>query len=579
VTGGSRRGVLFLPWLLVVLGLLVVALAVLLLAPAPEPLPQSETLRSLGSPGEADADVSNPPAAPLAPAELSAAGVPPLPGEGDLRVELRFRGAGEPWELPDLPGVLTGTVRTVAGEPLPGARLTLVGGLQDGRFTVADAEGRYRFDHLLPGTVFVRVVSPRHPPVERMQRVLARAATRRDFVLADTQPVEIRVLDHEGKPLAGAEVLESRGLRSARTDDEGVAVLADVPGGPRVVVDLRAEGHVPVRYQLNVHPGLLAHGPVELPPLPQGGTLRVRVRSWPGGPPPRVTVVPRATGPGPFLPAWELWQDVPVGREGLVTLEDVPTTHLLDVRVFHPSGVADPVQRSVRPNPGRSPALATFTVRSRVADVSGRVVDESGRGLPGARLVLEALRPAAVLARLYPGLAEAPTAVPMPVPGPVRRLLRTEADGAFRFAVADHPQGTGPLVLTASAPGRVPQRVLVRTANRRLTLTLPPVAPDAALTLVRRDGGTLPTARWFLDGVEIAAEPGGSELPEGLEGEARDWLAALLAAARRSPDGQRVTGLAPGVYEVVVLRGGVPLGQWEAFEVRGDATLDLSPVR
>jgi hypothetical protein len=377
-----------------------------------------------------------------------------------------------------------------------------------------------------------------------MQRVLARSATRRDFAVGGPVPLRLLVKDFEGKPLKGVLVLADLGERQGVSDENGMVVVDGVPAGPRVLVDLRAEGHVPVRYELNLHGGLT--GPIELPPLPKAGQLRIAVRSWPGGPPPQVTVVPRADGPGPYQPAWELWQGIEVNREGFVELTGLPTTSLLDIRVVHPMGTSDPPLRTIRPS-AEYAAVAEFVVRRSSASIEGVVQDENGAPVEGALAVLAAVRPDLVLQRLYPGLAESPTSVPLPVPGAMRRNVTTNADGRFRMAVGDHPDGTGHLVLTVSKEGFRPRTVEVRTASDETVLTLTRAVRASALRLVRTDGGDLPPARFLLEGAEAPAEAG------------------------------RLGELWPGFYEVLVTRGGLQLLYREAFWIESDTSLDLSP--
>lgn len=533
------RGALPLaPLLLLLAGLVLLALGWLFLAdggPAapPEPAPPP-------APAAAEQD-------PVAPATLGTLAPGVLPGEGDLRVELRWLGAkDDAREAPQLPGRMEGVVLGPTGQPVAGARLTVVGGPQDGRSARTDADGFYSLGQLLAGTHFFALEGPSLPRTVTMQRVLARAATRRDFAVGGALPLRIMVKDSAGKALAGAEVLANLGEQRGVSGEDGVALLENVPAGPRVLVDLRAAGHVPVRYEVNFHGGG-GGAPIELPPLPKAGALRVAVRSWPGGPTPSVTVVPRATGPGPFQPAWETWQDVATDREGLVELTGLPTTHLLDVRVTHPMGTADPPLRALQPSADFA-AVAEFVVRRSSASVEGLVVDEGGTPVPGARATVSATRPDLILERLYPGLAETPTALRLPVPGALRRSVAADAEGRFRIAIGDHPEGTGHLVLTVEQEGFRPARVEVRTATRETVVRLVRAARASGLNLVRRDGGDLPDARFVLDGAEVAGA-----------------------------DGASLGELWPGFYEIAVMRGTRELLHRAEFWIEGATELDLSP--
>jgi hypothetical protein len=526
------------PLLVMLLG--AVALVLAWVAFAPEPPAPPTPAPELASPDAA--------APPVTPGTLGTLAPGLLPGEGPLRVELRWLGVrDEARAAPQLPGRLEGLVIGPQGLPVAGALVTVMGGPQDGRFARADELGRYSLGQLLGGTHFFAIEGAGMARAVLMQRVLERAVTQRDFVVGGTTELRLLVRDHEGKPLAGARVSTDRGVREGVTGEDGVALVPEVPSGPRVLVEMRAEGFVPSRYELNLAAQFHTAEPIEVPPLARGGSLRVAVRSWPGGPPPTVTVVPRATAPVGIQPAWERWQEVPVDREGFLMLEGLPTTHLLDVRVVHPMGTAEPPLRALRPS-ADTPALAEFVVRASSASVRGVLTDETGAPVADALCVLSSLRPDLVLAQLYPGLADAQTALPLPVPGALRRAVRSGADGSFLFAVGDHPDGTGALLLSVSKEGFRPARAEIRTLGQDASLRLTHAARASALTLVRRDGGELPPAHFVLDGEERPAAETGA-----------------------------LGELWPGFYEVLVMRGTTPVLHRAEFWIEGRTELDLSP--
>ncbi|MDA1259920.1 MAG: carboxypeptidase-like regulatory domain-containing protein, partial [Planctomycetota bacterium] len=525
------------PLLVTLLGVLVLALA--WVAFTPDPARPEE-------PG--GAGVSTDGAPRPEPGALGALAPGLLAGQGPLRIELRWLGARDDARAaPQLPGRLEGQVIGPQGTPVSGALITVMGGPQDGRFTRADALGRYSLGQLLSGTHFFVVEGASFGRTVRMQRVLERAVTRRDFIVGATTEMRIIVRDHEGKTLAGARVSADRGARSGVTDEAGIALVPDVPSGPRVVVEIQADGFVPSRYELNLAAAFRGNEPVEIPPLERGGSLRVAVRSWPGGPLPRVTVVPRSTAPVGIQPAWERWQDVEVDREGFVILDGLPTTHLLDVRVMHPMGTAEPPMRALRPS-AETAALAEFVVRRSSSNVGGKISDENGAPVEGAACVLSSLRPDLVLSRLYPGLGEAQTALPLPVPGALRREVRSSADGSFLFAVGDHPDGTGSLLLTVTMEGFRPARSEIRTLGQDASIRLTRASRTSALVLSRRDDGEIPSASFVLDG---------EEQPDAAHGE--------------------LGGLWPGFYEVLVVRGELQLLHREEYWIEGRTNLDLSP--
>jgi len=459
-----------------------------------------------------------PPAPPPAPAPadpadapqaLSAAGAAelrPLPGEGDLVVELRYLGASqEPETLVQHPGEMRGLVLGDQGQPVPGARLRVRGGPQDGLVADADSQGAFRMMGLLPGTHLFEI-EVAGLVAARQQRVLSRAPTRRDFFVGLLTSLLIEVRGHDAKPVAGALVDVGFGRQLLESDEEGRVFFAGVPRGPRVLVGARAEGYVPLRLEMNLMPRNPNGDPVVLQ-LPRAGRIRGQVGSWPGHPLPTVTVVPREDRPGSYSVAWDQWHQVPVGPDGHFELDGLPTTRVVDVRVFHPRGVAEPPMRTVRPD-AATPATVRFNILRRDTRIAGRVVDPDGNGVAGAQVLLEAAEPAKVLGRLYPGLAEGPVSAVLPTPAALRRELRSASDGGFDFDYGDHPKGSGHLVLRASKDGYATASSLVRNARSNYSLVLRPIERRSAVVLVANSGAPMPEVRWFLDGARVPGAAG-----------------------------------------------------------------------
>jgi hypothetical protein len=473
--------------------------------------------------------------------EYLEAGPQPLRGTGPLIVEMRWLGAfGAATEEREGTATLLGHVVDELGNPLPGAALRILGGPQDGKTTLSSRNGAYRFPGLVPGSQFLEIKVPGRLPVVRIQRAGALRPFSRDFVVGGPVAIDVTILDHEGKPLGGAKVETDLGTQTAFTDDEGWARLARVPASPRTPLDIRAKGHVPIRYELDlVGPAQGGLIKVALPALTKSSSIQGRVKSWPGGNLPRVTVVPRARKPGPIQPIWETWQGVEVDSSGRFLLEGLPF-QVVDVRVFHASGVADPRVRTVRPSP-EFPTTVDFVIRPGKGRVHGKVLDGAGKPLGGILLSLEAQNPAAVLARLYPGLEQTPGLVRLPVPAAIRRTMVTKKSGAFDFAVGDHPKGSGQLLLKAEGPGWAPLRQPVKAAQDGLSLRMRPESRNGAISLEARSGVQIPPSDWYLDGEVMASQ----------------------------------AGLQEGTYAIVVFRGEELLFSREAFEIRGETRLKI----
>ena len=528
-----------------VLGGAVVLLAALLYVTLSGPNDPQDPLPEVPDPQQQVVQTS-PDGEPLEAGTLEIREGGPLPGLGPLEVSLHYLGKeGDTQLRKERPGRLEGVVYGPDGKGLADARVEILRGPEAGTAVISDADGRYLFPELVPGTHFFRIRSSRTPDAGRMQRVLSKAQTRRDFFVGQALTIQLRVRGHEGKTITGAELDFDFGVKKVKTDDKGVALVESVAAGRRVVVGIEADGHVPVRYELNLFPQMQNGEVIDLPPLPQGGRLRGKVASWPGGPLPTVTLVPQGTTMSPYLYQWERWQDLPTTREGSFRFDNLPTTELLNVRVAHPWGPCEPRSRSVRPGVSAA-ATVQFLIREDKAQVSGVVKQDNGEVLSGATLTLEAARPAAVLEALYPGLTDSPLSVALPQPAALRREVRSDQHGAFRFALGDHPQGTGHMLLTASAKGRETIRREVRTVGQEFSLVLREEALAASLALTRSDGGPIPPAKWLLEG-KLQTRPNG-----------------------------RLEDLPQGNYHVVIRRGDLELLRLPSFAVDGSAALDLA---
>lgn len=538
----SRR---FPVWGWVVLIGAVLAVLAVLLGPGEEPPPVEP------APGPLEIESEDPPGGPA----LADPGAPPeQPWASDLlTVELRSLGGIEEERIsPKRAGSMEGAIVDVAKEGIEGARLTIVGGPQDGWSTVSRKQGHYLFPELLPGTHFFRIDVPGYGSTVRSHRVRGVGRSWRDFRVAPAVGVELMLRDHENEPLAGARVYTGLSDQEILSGEDGIARVPPMVGGERVLLTIRADGHVPVRQELNLMIRPANAPPIEVPALPKGARVLGKVLSWPGSPYPQVSVVPRSNKISTHKIAWETWQGVQIEPDGSFVLENVPTSHLIDIRVFHPSGVTEPRLRSVQPS-RHTPTRVEFVIKRGDGRVAGRVLDQNGGALTSARLVLEAADPSAMLGNLYPGLELTPSTAMMPVPAPLRRELRVRNDGGFDFAVGDHPEGTGSLVLTASAPGYQSRRLPIRRSFRNLEIRLALEDRSSALQLQASDRPALPKVEWYLDG-RLVEEHDGFRVEEGAA---------------------KLSGLASGLYDVLVRSGGEVVRHSRELRVDGNTKFEL----
>ena len=169
--------------------------------------------------------------------------------------------APEPPPPPDTPPEvqrfsLSGRVTTTAGAPLAAADVEVVSGVNVGEKVTADADGRYEFAALLPGTMTVRASAAGHLP-QSSNLTLGAAATA-DFTLATpSEPPPARVtisgaVCAQAPPpapprcLDGATVRVQTGPdagRSTTTDASGHYSLADLAAGD-ITIEATATGYV-----------------------------------------------------------------------------------------------------------------------------------------------------------------------------------------------------------------------------------------------------------------------------------------------------------------------------------------------
>lgn len=138
---------------------------------------------------------------------------------------------GEDWKIVmEPPATLTGVVTLAGtGAPLADVRLRAwsneLGQLCDGR---TDAEGRYRFENLRPGSFVMRLAGPRGAsPMWKSFAIEAGATVREDLECPHGARLTGRVVDAAtGEPIAGASIGEGWVLnKTVRSDAKGVYVM------------------------------------------------------------------------------------------------------------------------------------------------------------------------------------------------------------------------------------------------------------------------------------------------------------------------------------------------------------------
>ncbi len=393
---------------------------------------------------------------------------------------------------------LRGRVTTTEGAPLPGVTLVAVpeSALSPRWFSAADPvaeravtgqDGGFELARLRPARGYeLRATKAGYFPAAFPALTAEPGVPTRPiaFQLTPSRGLRGRVVDQDGKPITGAELVALPSIRPGRAhqvDDQGLGspegpgrVAVSDPAGrfsllesPARDIDLeiRKNGLAPlIRRSLRLPPG---RGPVDLgiltlhPGLPlRGRVTDIGGRGIAGA---EIFLLHRQP-PAPALDEALVDRRAAAtsGADGSFELPDRPLgePHQLAVRA---DGYRTSSARDVRAAPGR-----WITIRlERSALLRGRVVAEDGSPIAEAEVGLT----------WQAVLVEDPERRPV---GPVfQRSARTDATG--RFEILDAPQGEVGLDVSA--------RGFVTVQDRRVAVPWPD--PQHELTLVLARGATL----------------------------------------------------------------------------------------
>ncbi|HET9229567.1 MAG TPA: carboxypeptidase-like regulatory domain-containing protein, partial [Thermoanaerobaculia bacterium] len=386
-------------------------------------------------------------------------------------------------------GTIRGKVVDPRGQPLAGA--AVVAGTDR---ATTDRQGRFELRRLRPGQAYeVRASRPgSFPRTERA--TVPRELT---LVLSPSRGARGKVQDPDGKPIAGAEALV-QDTPAVQSDAQGVFSIPELPAS-EVELTVRKKGYAPMVFRaLRIPSGT---GPADLGTvtLRPGATLTGRVVDPKGKPVPdgEVFLLDKPSNPNEMERALkDLKPTVKTSTDGGFSIEDLARGAPVHVVVRSPGFLVAQV-RAVRP-PTEKPVVIRLEPS---ADLKGRVVDEAGAPVPGARIEL--------VWQDY--LPEEPD---RPVGRPILRNTRADEDG--RFQVRGLPEGSAQV--SAAAPAFVPLQAvevsLPRPEELRLVLERGAVLQGRVTTAA---GEPVPGVRVGVSGAAAATNDDGLYWLEGAE--------------------------------------------------------------
>lgn len=359
-------------------------------------------------------------------------------------------------------GRLRGKVVDPQGRPVAGAAVLAIhqSALGDRAFSpsdpvadraVTDPQGRFELPHVRPEQSYeIRASRAGAFPAAQSATVGDPAAKPRDLtlVLAPARAARGKVQDAAGRPIPGAEAIVRPALRPGSQDDgsaeetdsppvqsdaQGVFSLPELPAA-EVELSVRRKGYAPAVFPaLRVPNGA---GPADLgvvtlrPGAPlTGRVIDPRGQAVPGG---EIFLLDRPASPQEMERALKGRKPAAtVAADGRFSIEDLARGAPVHVAV-RASGYRVAQVRAVRP-----PTAKLVVIRLEPeATLMGRVVDEAGEPVPGARI------------DLY-WQAFLPEEPDRPVGEPI--LQNTRADGEGRFELRGLPAGTARVGVSAQA--------------------------------------------------------------------------------------------------------------------------------
>ena len=440
-------------------------------------------------------------------------------------------------------GTLRGSVRDESGRPSPGRAIGLI---EEGAFTPNDAtvrtdeSGEYRVERVRPATYRVVLYPDPSGDVMSIRQKSATIRAARETVVDFDNEARITLnglLTREGRPVgevtvllipsAGAGVLQAR---TASVDISGRFELGlNQPGGYNVIVQDLQQGAIVGRTRIEVPDEPVVTKEIVL----QSGTILGTVLDGSGDP--IADAVVSATLQGARAGEIGSSTTARVGADGSYRIEGA------NDGIYTVTAIADGYSIATE-NVNVADSATVDGVDFRLEpsrELHGQVVDELGRGVPGALV--------------FASIVDTPAASGIP--------SEADADGFFHVTAP----GEGACDLEAVARGFAPGRLAGFVPSPD------PQAPGARITLTR--GATIllhivDAAGAGVEGVQPIVQP---ERPSQLL-----TIARLLSPISPSDSAgtSRVRGLAAGSYRIAI--AGYPAFEGRTVTLTGDGETELT---
>ncbi len=449
------------------------------------------------------ATASGPPPAPPAadaPPERSSVAAPPAPVDDvdaadttvawPVLVALELVESAELPRAADVPALGTGATATLrgkvvghSGNAVPGARVQLMAGPNEGREIVANEQGEFGATGLQPGLALARIQAPGLPGALRQVRLRKGVETLLNVSFQHAAQVWITVHGDDDAGLEGVEVRLDGQVR--RTDENGDAYFTAMTPGRDLAIELEKEGYATYGGLLGVSLGHdVPKGAVQyrmtkacrlsvIVSASAGGKGDALVVVMPDNPLAQASSAKTTLGGHPVNATDYPWHRVSPKRVAVGSVahfDDLPEQSV-EVRVFHEGSATKQRTLSAHLKPSK-PQTLTVELQPAPRLIGRATID--GEPADRAQIVLEAPDRSAATLQYF---SEGPMFLEsMPIPALPVAVQTTEADSNGEFVLSTWPElARARYLRVTSRDGRFGAVELVQGSQERIDVALEPV--------------------------------------------------------------------------------------------------------